>query len=155
MILGKEYEFRFPFLMWFPTEIDTWFKYALAQINQILCGFICGMVIMITEALSFSIITILLMLFDNICTELENMVITGEKKDLIKLNHLIAVHQKLLVLADINANIFSVLYLCNYTVSTVIICLTFFQVSTVHLFFVFFRAILANWNDLPFRSTTY
>lgn len=127
--LGKEIKYRLPVNLWYPFEINDFFRYGVAQIQTLHCHYLAALMFLATDCFLFTLLIMLVMLFTSVSTMLENMIITGGEKDLIKLNKLIAVHQKVLDMADLNSKVFSVTALVNFLSSTGMICLSFFQVT--------------------------
>lgn len=135
IILGFEFKYQFSFFMWYPFEIDNFVKYSLVQLQQMHISNVEGICFMATDTFLISLMMILIMLFTSVSKRLEDMIITGGEQDLIKLNELIVIHQEILNLADLNSGVFSVTVLFNFVSSTLLICLTFFQITLVELSF--------------------
>lgn len=117
-------------LVWYPFEVDTGLRFALVTIHQWHAGFIGAFCFLAIDIFLFSVLMMLIMLFTYISNELKGMTISGGEKDLVKLKHLVEVHQKSLELANLNNNVFSITVLVNFIFSTALICLTTFRATS-------------------------
>lgn len=118
---------RLPYCNWYPYKIDNIWVYLATYVQQSHAGIVASICFLAADIFLFSVISIILMYFRYIQTQLRAMTVKGHDGDLVNLRIIINFHQVTLNVVDLTNTVFSTTLLLTFMSSIVIICLSAFQ----------------------------
>lgn len=114
---------------WYPIDIfrKEIFPFAWAWVNYIAWN--ASMLLLAADSLLYALITVILMEFDQLKNDLDDLKITPDEEKIKKIEVFSARHNKLLDLVDNLQNIYDLTFLFSFVISSLIVCFIAFQLS--------------------------
>ncbi|XP_037910186.1 odorant receptor 85c-like [Hermetia illucens] len=126
---NRQFQKVYPYFVWYPFDDQTNVAYPLVYLHQCYAGYVAVGSTLATDLLLCCIINQLRMHFDFISRQIAEIVPKGRPNDVRIVKHLIEHHITILRISDEVNDVFGLSTLYIFVSSSLIICLTGFQVS--------------------------